>query len=83
MTITNVAKPKKRPARKKPKSKPIDVSADTDADVESPNAELKESAESMTPMEPVIGRPLLFKISLVAFVSWLIYLAYIAYVVLR
>lgn len=81
MTITNVAKPKKRPARKKPKSKPIDVSAD--ADVENPNAELKESAESMTPMEPVIGRPLLFKISLVAFVSWLIYLAYIAYVVLR
>jgi len=81
MTIANVAKPKKRPARKNPKSEPIDVSAE--ATVESSNSGLNEAAGSMTPIEPVIGRPLLFKISLVAFVGWLIYLAYVAYVVLR
>jgi len=81
MTITNVAKPKKRPARKQPKSEPIDVSAE--ATVESSNPGLNEAAGAMTPIEPVIARPLLFKISLVAFVGWLVYLAYIAYVVLR
>jgi len=42
MTITNVAKPKKRPARKQPKSEPIDVSAE--ATVESSNPGLNEAA---------------------------------------
>ena len=80
-----MAKSKNRPSRKgKKSSRPTNVSADVEVESSDsePDSELNEATESMAPIEPVIRRPLLFKISLVAFVGWLIYLAYVAYVVL-
>lgn len=83
-----MAKSKNKPARRKQKSsKPIanpagdadPVSAAQQSDQAPATA---DNSEPSIPLAPVIRRPLLFTISLVAFVGWLVYLAYIAYIVL-
>lgn len=53
----------------------------TVADAQTETATPDDNAETL-PLPPIKPRPLLFKISLVAFIGWLVYLAYIAYIVL-
>ena len=77
-----MAKPKNKPGNRKKKSVKLVKSGDSGTTEAEPQTSVEDRSVETMPLPPIKPRPLLFKVSLVAFVGWLVYLAYVAYVVL-